>query len=155
MILWDEGDTRSDAELAAELGVTTQTLRAYHQKWNREHGKHNGRKLPNEIVVAILEMRNCAAMTFRAIAEAVTEDYGYDVGAEHVRKCYQRGTTGTGKIFDVQEEDLPLMTFGGIVWMMPETMRGPCDNCRHRATCLNLALGSMLPCEQPLDWEVM
>ena len=153
--LWDEGDARGDAELAAELGVTTQTLRAYHQKWNREHGIISGRKLPNEIVVAILEMRNCANMTFPAIAEAVREDYDYDVSAEHIRKCYGRGTTDARSVFDVREEDLPLATFGGVVRTVPEVMRGSCGKCRHCGRCSSKNVKWALPCERPLAWEVM
>jgi len=155
-VLWDEGDARDDAELAAVLGVTTQTLRGYHQRWNREHGTYGGRKLPDEIVVAILEMRNHAGMTFPAIAEAVEEDHGYSVSAEHVRKCYYRGVaTGTGKPIDVREEDSPLATFGGIVWTVPQIMRGSCDECRYRATCPSLPPRAMLPCERPLDLEML
>ena len=154
--LWDGGDERGDAELAAELSVTTQTLRAYHQKWNRDNGIRSGRKLPNEIVVAILEMRNCAGMTFPAIARAVEEDFGISVSAEHIRKCYYRGVTmGTGKPVDVVVEELPLATFSGVVWMVPETLRGSCDDCRHRTACLSLAPGLTLPCERPLDLEML
>ena len=157
VMLWDAGDTRGDAELAVELGVTTQTLRAYHQKWCRENGasKYDGRTLSDEIVAAIIEMRNHTPMTFPAIAEVVKEDYGYDVSAEHVRVCYKRGTRIARTVFNVQETDLPLATFGGIIWMVPEVIRGSCGDCRHRATCLNLALGSMLPCERPLSLEIM
>ena len=156
--LWDAGDARGDAELAAELGVTAQTLRAYHQKWRREngYGGHGGRTLPNAVVVAVIEMRNNAGMTFPAIAEVVGEDYGHNVSAEHVRLCYHRGVAmGAGRVADVREEDLPLATLAGIVRMVPKVMRGPCGKCRHRAGCLSANTESMLPCEQPLDWEVM
>ena len=154
--LWDAGDARGDAELAAELSVTTQTLRAYHQRWRRANGDggHGGRTLPNEIVVAIVEMRN-AGMTFPAIAEVVGEDYGHDVSAEHVRMCYRRGVAmGAGRAADVREEDLPLVTFAGIVRTVPEVMRGACSRCQYRAMCPSANTESTLPCEQPLDWEV-
>ena len=157
-ILWDVGDVRGDAELATELGVTARTLRAYHQKWRRENGigGHGGRTLPNAVVVAVIEMRNNAGMTFPAIAEVVGEDYGHNVSAEHVRLCYHRGVAmGAGRVADVLEEDLPLATFAGVVRTVPEVMRGPCGKCRHRDGCPSANTESMLPCERPLDWEVM
>ena len=156
VVLWDAGDARSDAELAAVLGVTTQTLRAYHQMWNRENGvgRSNRRMLPNEVVVAILEMRN-AGMTFPAIAEVVREDFDYDVSAEHVRVCYRRGVaTGTGRTVDVREEDLPLATFVGVVQIVPEVMRGPCGKCQHREGCPSANTELTLPCERPLEFEL-
>ena len=157
-VLWDAGDARSDAELAAELSVTTQTLRAYHHKWRRDNGStgHGGRKLPNVVAVAILEMRNHTDMTFPAIAEVVGADFGYDVSAEHVRMCYKRGTAiGTGRIVDVLEVDLPLATFAGVAWAVPEVMRGSCGKCQHRAECPSSNTASMLPCERLLEFELI
>jgi len=166
--LWDDGDTRSNEEIAADLGAALSTVRDYHQQWNRANGQRNNRKLSPEIEVAVMEMRNNGGMQFPAIAEVLREDFGCEEANPHlVRECYLRGTDDVTVAVEVTAADVPVTTTAGLCWAVrfepPNRSnakrykyRDFCDDCPHRAQCHEAACaGQFVQCERPLQFEMM
>jgi len=164
--LWDDGDARSDAEMADALGVTAGTLRSYHQQWRRQHGERNNRSLPPEVEVAILEMRNVGGLSFPAIAQVVREDFGYDATAKTIGEYYRRNAGGLPVPVDVDGANLPLETTVGLCWAVkvwpPHKSNNKrnrhsdfCDFCPHRDECLEAGVRHwFVRCERPLEFEL-
>jgi len=167
--LWDDGDTRTDEELAADLDATLSTIKDYHQQWHRKHGQRHGRKLSPEIEIAVMEMRNNGGMQFPAIAEVLKEDFDCEYANAHlVRECYLRGVADVIMTVEVSEADLPLETMVGPCWSVatkppnPNNRRGRgrwsdiCEFCPHRDECLGAeARHWFVKCERPLQFELM
>ena len=165
--LWDSGDTRTDEDLAAALGVTAYTVRCYHQQWNRRNGKRNGRALSLETEVEILAMRS-SGMSYPDIVEVLKEDYDRVVSPELARQyCLREVDGGLPVAVDVDADDLPLMTTVGLCWAVrfqpPSRSNAKrhkdkdfCDFCPHLAQCYEAGWDSQfVRCERPLQFEIM
>lgn len=151
--LWDDGDTRDDRQLAEAVGCALHTVQTYHREWKREHKEHKG-YLPDRVVIEIVALRN-DGFSYPTIVDIVAEEFGVVLKSDRIGQIYREGMgTSTIEVVEITEDDVPLMTVGGIVWEVPIGV-SRCRSCLVKERCDKCDIDDFLPCEKVLRRELL
>ena len=120
-----------------------------------KHKVYKGQRTARSVIIQLL--KDGAARSDEELAELA----GISV---HTVRTYRQellrqsgeGVSGLPDVFEVAEEDLPLLTLHGWVWCVPETVNRSCKGCKMERYCREAVRdGNFIACELVFKEELL